>query len=290
MIMKRLITLFGLLIAINVANGQSYSFKSEVTGSGSPLLLIPGLSSSGDVWDETVEQLKENYECHVVTLPGFAGQPAVERENYLYSVGDELIDYLKNEELEDAIVMGHSLGGFLTLYIGTKEPSLASKLIVVDALAFFGAQQNPMATPESSKAMAEMMKKNIEMQTPEQYEAMQPMMLRSMMKSESDVEVVMEWGRKSHTPTVAQAMYELYQLDLRDEISKIEVPTIVLGAWIGYKDYGVTKEMTQRSFEIQYQKLKNVRIEMTDNGKHFIMWDDPEFFFSTVKNFLNEKS
>ncbi|MEP5612213.1 MAG: alpha/beta hydrolase [Cyclobacteriaceae bacterium] len=288
--MKRLFMLFGLLVAIYLVKGQEYAFEVEVTGSGTPILMIPGLSSSGDVWDQSVEELKENYECHVVTLPGFAGQPAIKEENYLMTVGDELIKYLKKEKLRNPVIMGHSLGGFLSLYIGSREPMIASKLIIVDALPFFGAQQNPSATPETMKEMAAMMKTNIAMQTPEQYEAMQPMMLKTMMKSDSDIEIVMEWGRKSDTPTVAQAMYELYQIDLREDISKIETPTLVLGAWIGYKDFGVTREMTLRSFKLQYKNLKNAQIEMTDEGKHFIMWDDPQFFHTKVKGFLNEKS
>jgi len=277
-------------VAVYIVNGQKYSFNVEVTGNGAPILMIPGLSSSGDVWDQSVEELKGRYQCHVVTLPGFAGQPAIEGENFLVTVGNELITYLKREKLEKPVILGHSLGGFLSLYIGSKEPEIASKLIIVDALPFFGAQQNPSATPESMKEMASMMKTNIAMQTPEQYEAMQPRMLKTMMKSDSDVETVMEWGRKSHTATVAQAMYELYQIDLRQDISEIKVPTMVLGAWIGYKDFGVSREMTLRSFELQYKNLQGVRIEMSDEGKHFIMWDDPDFFFTKVKSFLNEKS
>ncbi len=288
--MKRLIALFGLLVAVYIVQAQTYTFNVEVTGKGSPVLLIPGISCSGDVWDQTVEELKASYECHVVTLPGFAGQAPVEKETYLTYAGDELISYLKKEKLKDAVIVGHSLGGFLTLYIGSKEPEIASKLIVVDGLPFLGAMQNPQATPETVKSMAEMMKKNIELQTPEQYEAMQPTMLKTMMKDDEDIEVVMEWGRKSHGPTVAQAMYELYQIDLRNEISRIKAPTLVLGAWIGYKDYGVTKEMTQMTFQHQYKNLKGARIEMTDEGKHFIMWDDPDFYFSKIKSFLNEKS
>ena len=37
----------------------------------------PGLQSAGAVWDTTVAHYKERYECHVLTLAGFAGQPAL---------------------------------------------------------------------------------------------------------------------------------------------------------------------------------------------------------------------
>jgi len=257
--MKRLLIFVGLLTAAMVAiNAKDYSFKVEVSGKGTPMLLIPGLSCSGDVWDDTIAELGNSYEFHVVTLPGFAGQLPIETENFLITVGNELIDYLKDKELKKTVVMGHSLGGFLTLYIGSREPKLVSKLIVVDGLPFLGALQNPSATPETTKDMANMMKQNILNQSREQYEATQPTMLKSMINDEDDIETVMEWGRKSDGKTVAQAMYELYQIDLRDDLPKISAPTLVLGAWVAYKNYGATRESTMRIYELQYEKLDGV--------------------------------
>lgn len=289
--MKKVLIFVGLLTAVLITTkAQDYSFKVEVTGKGAPILLIPGLTCSGDVWDETVAELGDDYEYHVVTLPGFAGHPPIETDNYLMTVGDELIGYLKENKLKKSVVMGHSLGGFLSLYIGSKEPKLVSRLIVVDGLPFLGAMQNPAATPESMKEMADMMEANMLAQSKEQYEITQPMMLKSMINSEEDIAVAMEWGRQSDKATVTKSMAELYQIDLRGEIAKIEAPTLVLGAWVGYKMYGATRESSMKLYEMQFKNMKDYRLELTDVGKHFIMWDDPEFFFAQVKGFLNEKS
>lgn len=289
--MKKLLIFIGLLVAALITlQAQKYSFDVKVTGEGKPILMIPGLGCHGSVWDETLQNLESGYATHVVTLPGFAGQSPIRTDTYLDTVGDELIDYLKENNLEKPIILGHSLGGFLSLYIGSKEPELVSKLVVVDGLPFLGGIQNPAATPEMVKDMAETMRKNMEMQTAEQYETMQPMLLKTMMNSEEDIETVMEWGRQSDPKTVAQAMFELYQIDLRADLAKIKVPTLVLGAWIAYKNYGATRESTKRLYEAQFENLDGYRLEMTDEGKHFIMWDDSDFFYSQVNSFLNEKS
>src|SRR4051812_3944889 len=52
-------------------------FTVTVTGHGPPILFIPGLSSPGSVWDHAVAHLASNHECHVLTLAGFAGTPAL---------------------------------------------------------------------------------------------------------------------------------------------------------------------------------------------------------------------
>ena len=54
------------------------AFKVNVTGQGKSIILIPGLSSSGAVWDGTVARLRNRYQCHTLTLAGFAGQPRIE--------------------------------------------------------------------------------------------------------------------------------------------------------------------------------------------------------------------
>ena len=55
------------------AQSASSSFRVQVTGHGRPMILIPGLSSSGETWKTTVERYKDRYACHVVTLAGYAG-------------------------------------------------------------------------------------------------------------------------------------------------------------------------------------------------------------------------
>ncbi len=289
--MKKVLIFIGLITAVLVSlDAKDYSFKVEVSGKGQPMLLIPGLTCAGEVWDETVASLGTDYEYHVVTLPGFAGHPPIATENYLATVGNELITYLKDNELKQAIVVGHSLGGFLSLYIGSRALELVSKLVVVDGLPFLGALRNPAATEESMEEMASMMKKNMELQTAEQYEATQPVMLKSMVNSEEDIEMIMEWGRRSDSRTVAQAMYELYTTDLRQEIANIKAPTLVFGAWIAYQAYGATKESTTQLYQAQFVNLEDYQLKMTDKGKHFIMLDDPEFFISELNDFLKAKS
>src|SRR5271155_4967952 len=76
----------------NLFAADPVPFKAVVTGSGSPLILIPGLASGGNVWDGTVEHFKGRYQCHVLTLAGFAGQPALDGP-FLEKVRDGIVQY-----------------------------------------------------------------------------------------------------------------------------------------------------------------------------------------------------
>src|SRR5262249_8129890 len=53
------------------------SFSIKVPGHGAPMILIPGMASSGDTWKSTVAHFQNHYTCHVLTLAGFAGEPPI---------------------------------------------------------------------------------------------------------------------------------------------------------------------------------------------------------------------
>lgn len=81
-------------------------------------------------------------------------------------------------------------------------------------------------------------------------------------------------------------MYDMMTTDLRDSLDKITSPTLVIGTWIGYKVYGVTREQVEKNFNDQYGKLKNYQLVLSDNARHFVMLDDPEGFFAATDAFL----
>ena len=87
------------------------------------------------------------------------------------------------------------------------------------------------------------------------------------------------------TRDVINAMTEMMGDDMRQEISRIKAPTLVLGSWIAYKDYG-TKPLFEQMYKSQYQQLPGVKVELADNARHFIMYDDPAWMYDRIDNFL----
>src|SRR5947207_644573 len=71
------------------------SFAVETSGKGRPVILVPGYACSGAVWNGTVAHLRDHYQCHVLTLAGFAGQPRVEGP-FLETVRKDLAAYIRS--------------------------------------------------------------------------------------------------------------------------------------------------------------------------------------------------
>lgn len=270
---------------------NQYPFKVKVTGHGRPMILIPGLSSSGEVWESTVARYKANYECHVLTLAGFAGEPPTAAP-FLEKVRLGLADYIRAKKLRQPVVVGHSLGGFLALWLASKEPELVGPIVVIDMLPFLPAAQQPNATPETMKSQAEMMRKGMLAQTPEQRQQTQVAILQTMITDPANIALAAKWGAASDPATVAQAMYEMFTIDLRPDLARIKAPTLVIGTWIGLRQYA-TEEQIEKNFRAQYAGLSGYKFVMSEKAKHFVMLDDPEFLFKEMDSFLmthNKKS
>ncbi|MEL6923642.1 MAG: alpha/beta hydrolase [Bacteroidota bacterium] len=264
------------------------AFAVEKSGQGPVVLFIPGLACSGAVWQETVAALSQNYECHVLTLAGFAGQPSLEQPS-LQTVRDEIIRYIKANNLEQPILIGHSLGGFLSMWIASLQPGLLQKVLIVDSLPFLSAAMMPDITQAQAKAQAERMTQMMLAQNEEQYAVGQKMTLRNMITETDDQITALQWSLASDRPTVAAAMQELMTTDLREQIATVEIPMLVLGAWYAGKDYGMTEASTQQLYEAQYAKAPNCEVRMAATAKHFIMMDEFDWYLQEVTSFLEQQ-
>ncbi len=285
--------LFAAAVAIATALGVSHSraatvefrdLKVDVVGSGRPVLMIPGLNSAASTWTETCAALQPQVQCHIVQLPGFAGAPAVQTDAFLDGMRDRLLAYLDDRQLQQPVVMGHSLGGALALKMAAEKPGRIERLVIVDSLPFFAGLRG--MSPEAAKGAAAAMRQQMLNSTKEQWEAGARQGSMGMSRNPANNERVAGWSLASDRATSAQAMSELWGADLRPLLPKITAPTLVLGAWAAYEPMGSTMDSTRKIFEGQYAGLAGVKVAMSPRGYHFLMWDDPEWLVGEVKGFL----
>ena len=280
------IVALGALGSPSIATGGEppASFGVEVHGTGSPVLLLPGLSSSGDVWDTTVAALEGRYEVHVLSLAGFAGRPAVEGA-FLPQVRDDIVAYIRNQQLDRPAVVGHSLGGFLAFWLAATEPGLVGPIVAVDGVPFLPGLMDASATEDSVRQMAEGSKAMMSSMTPEQFAMQTRMSVTAMVTAPADVEWLTAQGAASHPPTVAQAVFELMTTDLRDDVATIESPVLLMAAGAAAST-PEGRARLQRSYEAQVASIPDHRVVVADQARHFIMLDDPDFFHTTLSGFL----
>lgn len=267
------------------------SLSVEVKGTGPALIFIPGLNSGKDTFRETCDHFQKNYRCHLLQLPGFAGLPANPNlhSEFLIPMRDEVLAYINANKLRKVTLVGHSLGGTLSLLLALKAPELIDKIIIVEALPFYPAIQNPALTAELMRPQAEQMRALMTNQSAADYEKNAAASVQGMSNNPARLPLLIEWSKTSDRATTTLAMVDLMTTDLRSELAAIKQPTMVLGAWAAYKAYGSTKESTAGIYKLQYEKLKNVDIRLSDTGYHFLTWDDGDWVNQQINTFLSAK-
>ena len=269
------------------------SFRVQVTGTGSPIIFIPGLASSGATWDAAVERYRHGFTCHVLTLAGFAGVPAIDSP-LIATAENELVAYIREQRLVRPVLVGHSLGGMLALAVAARHPDLLGGLVIVDTMPFPAGSRFQADTVGSAEPAIAAGRQKLLNMTAAEYDdyARSGSATKYMVTSSKDLATITRWGRASDQHTVAEALAEFYRMDLRDDLARIDVPALVLGTWAGVHDevatYGVelTRVVFERAFAQQYARLRRMHFALSDSARHFVMFDDPAWFFAQLDPFL----
>jgi pimeloyl-ACP methyl ester carboxylesterase len=260
----------------------------EVRGSGPDVVLIPGLSSSPDVWASTVAAVP-GYRYHLVHVAGFAGKTGGANASgpVVAPVAEEIARYVAEAGLERPAIVGHSLGGAWAMMVAARHPELTSKIMVVDMLPFMGAMFGPPgATPESVEPIAEQIRAGIATRAGEQRRQIIEQTIATMIRTEGLRPATVEHSLASDPAVSGQAMYDLITTDLRPELARIKVPVTVL--WVVPPNAPVGPAQMEGFYKLSYANTPQAVLKRISDSYHFIMFDQPEAFQGELRAFLAE--
>lgn len=255
-------------------------------GKGSPVVLIPGLSTSRAVWDGIAPGLAKNHRVILVQVNGFAGDDpgANLQQGVLDGIGSDLSDYLAREDIGPVPVIGHSMGGLAALKFAHAHPDQVQRVLVVDSLPFFAVLMDPGATVEAVRPMAAMMRTKVASAygKPTDPATIETNVKALALKPESIAKMKL-WAAAADPRVSAQALYEDLTTDVRPDLTAIKTPVTVIVPW---SDKGFGEERTLAFYRKQYATLPGVSFVGIGDAGHFVMLDQPESFAAAVADFL----
>lgn len=270
----RSLVLLLLLVPFLIAQAQD-PFKVVVKGKGEPVLLFPGLGCTGEVWNETVALLSQQHECHIFTFAGFGGVAPIATP-WLSTIKEGIVKYVKEKKLNKPTLLGHSLGGTLSLWLAATEKETFKKAIIVDALPAiaplimtdYKGEIIPYDNPQS-KAMLQM--------DSTAFANMSGQTIQYMCLNKEKQSTLLNWMKRADRKTYVYSYIDLLNLDLRKDIATIQIPVIVLAAT--YPDLATV----QKTYQAQFENLPSAQIYYADHSAHFIMYDQPTWFINKIK-------
>ncbi|WP_339785105.1 alpha/beta fold hydrolase [uncultured Imperialibacter sp.] len=100
-------------------------------GQGKPLIILHGLFGASDNWLTIGKSLSEHFEVYLVDQRNH-GQSFHDPEHNFDVMAEDLANFIKENNITQPIVLGHSMGGKVAMNYALSHPGELEKLIVVD--------------------------------------------------------------------------------------------------------------------------------------------------------------
>jgi pimeloyl-ACP methyl ester carboxylesterase len=100
-------------------------------GQGQPLIILHGLFGTSDNWQSIGKAFAERYTVYMVDMRNHGHSPHDNEMDY-FVMSDDLKELFIDNEITNAVLMGHSMGAKAAMYFAQENPGYIDKLIVVD--------------------------------------------------------------------------------------------------------------------------------------------------------------
>jgi pimeloyl-ACP methyl ester carboxylesterase len=98
---------------------QNKKIFYRITGSGNPVVLIHGFGEDGAIWKNQIEFLKNKFQLIIPDLPG-SGQSEMIDDMSIEGMAEVIHSIIHEQNIEACPVIGHSMGGYITLALVKK--------------------------------------------------------------------------------------------------------------------------------------------------------------------------
>ncbi len=101
---------------------KTISYTDE--GSGKVIVLLHGFTESSKIWTNFSTQLSKKYRVMTIDLPGHGKSGRIEKTHTMEMMADVVQSVLKKAGIGKCLMIGHSMGGYVTLAFAQKYPKM----------------------------------------------------------------------------------------------------------------------------------------------------------------------
>ena len=248
---------------------EGLTIEYTEAGSGTPLLLLHGWGCNNGHWAPIVAALQEKYHLIVPDIPGFGQSDEPPADWGTAQFADLMAAFMQKLGLEHPAIAGHSNGGRIAITLAGR--GLCSRLILVDSAGI---------VPQRSASYYRKVYT---------YKAFKRLLDLPLLRGRK--EEILEKRRKKSgsadyqaaSPVMRQVMSRVLNEDLRPELAKVTVPTLLV--W-GDCDTATPLADGEAMEAILKQAGSDCALIVFQGGTHFAYLEQSARFASVVEAFL----
>jgi pimeloyl-ACP methyl ester carboxylesterase len=252
---------------INI-NGTKTFYRIKEKGSH-PILFIHGAACNSSLWKFQLKYFGQKWNVIAIDLMGH-GKSALSLPPSKISIkqyADFIDKFLEALNIKDATLIGHSMGGAISIQFCLEHPEKVLSLGLINTGAKLGAN------PQLLNMLRSDFRKTITV-------GLESTLGKSSSRNDAEARQVIINEMLKIDPSVGLADFEACDaFDSRESISKIRKPTLIVG---GSEDL-LTPPWFQQYL---HEKIENSILKIIDGAGHFSMIEKPQEFNAVLAEFL----
>jgi 3-oxoadipate enol-lactonase len=250
---------------------QGLSIHIERHGEGNPaIIFLHYWGGSSRTWRRVAAELQNKFQTVAYDARGWGKSDKASAGYALNDLADEVLALVREVEINEFVLVGHSLGGKIAQLAASRRPKGLLGLVLVAP-----APPTPLRFPE------EMRETQIHAYDKRENVLQTIRLLSARMPPPEIVEQIVEDSMSgSPAATMAYPTSSILE-DISSEVPKIAVPTLVLAGELDQLD-----SIEQHKREV-LARIVNARLEIIPRSGHLIPIDEPEELAKHIEKFVS---
>jgi 3-oxoadipate enol-lactonase len=253
-------------------NGIAVNYTDE--GRGVPLLFVHGFPLSRGAWQKQLEALRQSHRVIAPDLRGFGGSEAGTGATSMEQFAEDLHALLQQLATGPVVLVGHSMGAYVTLAFVRQYPEMVSGLVLVSTKA---SKDTPEAAAVRRAMAASVRAKGVQVIT----KAMAPKMLAADNQDRAMAGQVRGFMALSKPAGVVSALLGMAERpDATAELARIFVPTLVI---TGDGDLLISPAES----EALVRAIPGSQLNVIPQAGHLVAFEQPDRFNNVLEEWLD---
>lgn len=244
----------------------------EVFGHGRPVLFLHGWLGSWRYWFPTMERVAEHFRTYSFDFWGFGESRRQTTMESIQNYSDQVIRFLDELGIDRVLLVGHSMGGMVALKTAINHPERITRVAAVGA-PIDGDSLSWLLKLADRPMLAELF-------------ARLPWFRRFLFRwflgetNDSAVHEILDDSVKSSSTTLRRAVGSMWRTDLRPELPRLTVPTLVV--------HGGRDEIVHPNQADLFTEALCTEVVLMPQSRHFPFLDEAEVFNDILLRFLKQ--
>lgn len=257
--------------------GLTVSYNDEGPANKPLVIFIHGFPFNKSLWDFQLESLQEYYRVIAYDVRGFGKSEPGATDFSIDLFADDLIHFMDELEIDNAIICGLSMGGYIALNAIDRYPTRITGLILCDTQTKADSNE---AREKKMKAIESISSIGVDEYAEESVKNLFAYL--SFTTKREEIAVVKDMILKTPVDTLIKTLNTLAERkDTTHKLTEIKVPVLIM---VGKKDIVTPPERS----ELIHENIEDSILELIDYAGHLPNLENPYDFNRHIKKFLDK--